>query len=292
MVSMRRSYRPAPLGVFVSGMLFLAAPAFSQVTAPPTNGIVAVGGEVSVASTYVFRGVRQNSTGVAIWPTIGVSVRALADRGPFERITIDGGFWNSLNTGDTGANGPASEAWYESRLSAGLTFALRGGVSVATSFTSYASPNDLFTTAKEFGLRIGIDDEATGWRAALHPYAQLAFEVDADIGAGQLDGGLHAGRYLELGVRPGYAGRRFRVTAPVRVGLSLGDYYELGTRDNRFGFVSGGAVVSIPIGGAPASRGLSVRAGVEVYRLGETTRVFNGGDRVASAATIGLAIGR
>jgi hypothetical protein len=59
-------------------------------------------------------------------------------------------------------------------------------------------------------------------------------------------GGGSAGRYLELGVAPGYAFPRASIAAPVKVGLSLADDYELNTGtqvtpvfvDNAFGYFS------------------------------------------------------
>ena len=59
------------------------------------------------------------------------------------------------------------------------------------------------------------------------PYALVAFEFDTAPGVGQADGGDHAGQYLELGIAPGYTASRASLTVPVKVGMSLGDYYEL-----------------------------------------------------------------
>jgi hypothetical protein len=94
------------------------------------------------------------------------------------------------------------------------------GVSVGTAFTAYTSPNDLFTTVKEIAIRLELDDRRMLGRGAFKPYALVAFELDTEPGIGQLDGGLHAGRYLELGVSPGYTGRRASIAIPVKVGLS------------------------------------------------------------------------
>lgn len=78
-------------------------------------------------------------------------------------------FWNSLNTGDTGSGGPLGSAWYESRLYGTLDLRLSAGVSVGTSYTAYTSPSDLFTTAKELGVRMGLDDRARLGRVAINP---------------------------------------------------------------------------------------------------------------------------
>ncbi len=240
----------------------------------------------------MFRGVRQNATGVAVWPSADVSVRAYSGDRPLERVVVRVGFWNSLNTGDTGSGGPFGKAWFESRMSGAVALQFRGGVSLGTSYTAYTSPNDLFTTAKELGVRIDLDDRARLGRIAINPYALVAIEIGTAPGVGQLDGGRTAGRYLELGVTPRYSARLVSFAVPVKVGLSLRDYYELAGKDNRFGFASVGATVTAPIGGSSKIGRWDVHGGIEVQRLGETTEVFNGGDRSTVIATIGVGIRR
>ena len=112
----------------------------------------------------------------------------------------------------------------------------------------------------------------------MKPYALVAFEFDTDPARGQADGGLSAGKYLELGVAPGYAATAASIAFPVKVGLSLGDYYELDGVDNKFGFFSIGGVVTVPLGGTTSFGAWNVRGGVEYQRLGDTTAFFNGGD--------------
>jgi hypothetical protein len=292
MSSTRARYRISLCGLALCGVVTPTSPAFAQEASLPTSDVVAVSAGIDVANHYVFRGVRQNSTGMVAWPFADLTARVFSSEGPLKRVTVNVGFWNSLNTGDTGTDGPMASAWYESRLWGGVAFYLGRGVSVGTSYTSYVSPNDLFTTAKEVGIRVAMDDAQSLGRAAVRPYALLAIEIDTAPGVGQLDGGLHAGRYLEVGATPGYSGRRVRFTAPIKVGLSLRDYYELGNEDNRFGFASVGGFVSVQLGGASKIGRLHARGGIEVLRLGETTRLFNGGDRFHTTASIGVAIGR
>ena len=292
MSSTRARYRIGLCGLALCGVVAPMSPVFAQQPSSPTSDVVVVAAGIDVANHYVFRGVRQNSTGMVAWPFADFTARVLSSDGPLKRVTVHGGFWNSLNTGDTGTDGPMASGWYESRLWGGVDFSLGRGVSVGTSYTSYMSPNDLFTTAKEVGIRVAMNDSQSSGRAAVHPYALVAMEIDAAPGVGQLDGGLHAGWYLEVGATPGYSGNRVSLTFPIKVGLSLSDYYELGNEDNRFGFASVGGFVSVPLGRASKIGRLHARGGLEVMRLGETTRLFNGGDRFQTRASIGVAIGR
>ena len=135
-------------------------------------------------------------------------------------VGVNIGTWNSLHTGDTGTDGPTGELWYESDFYATLGLGLGGGMSLAATYTAYTSPNNAYTTVKEIAFKLGVDDSRHLGKAALK-YAIVAFEFDTSPGVGQADGGLKAGRYLELGLAPGYSGSKASLSVPVRVGVSL-----------------------------------------------------------------------
>lgn len=268
----------------------IASTAFAQESSSSSSHVLVAAGGVDFANQYLFRGVRQNSTEMVVWPFIDFTARVLSREGTLNRVEASVGFWNSLNTGDTGADGPAGRPWYESRLSGTLGFRFSRGVSVAATYTAYVSPNDMFSTVKEVGVRLALDDRGAVGARAVNPYALFAFEVDTSPGMGQLDGGLKAGKYLELGATPGYSGRYASVAFPVKVGLSLSDYYELGNEDNTFGFVSVAGIVTVPLGRATRVGRWHVHGGLEFQSLGETTKVFNGGDRSAVVALFGFGL--
>jgi hypothetical protein len=267
-----------------------AMPASAQQPPVSDRDVVSVDAGIAAVSDYMFRGVRQNSSGVALWPFGDLSLTAYSGDRPLQRIDARFGFWNSLNTGDTGSDGLSGRAWYESRLVGGLELRFGKGVSVATSYTAYTSPNDLFTSAKELGVRLGLDQGPQLGSVGLNPYALVAIELGTEPGIGQLDGGQNGGKYLELGVSPGYSAGRVTIASPVKVGLSLHDYYELGGEDHTFGFASIGATVAVPLGRTSKLGRLGVHGGVEFQRLGETTRMFNGGDRAKVIASLGVGI--
>jgi hypothetical protein len=253
---------------------------------------------MDVVSTYMFRGIRQHSTGIALWPVadLGFAVYS-ADTG-VRSVGVNVGTWNSLHTGDTGTDGPSGKLWYESDFYATLGLGFGGGTSLATTYTGYTSPNNGFTTVKEIAVRLGVDDTAYLGKAALKPYALVAFEFDTDAGRGQADGGANAGRYMEVGVAPGYAGARASLAVPVKVGFSLADYYELNTgtpdapvfEDNAFGYFSVAGIVTVPLGGTTSFGAWNLHGGVEFQALGDTTTALNGGDgqRVIGSFGIGF----
>ena len=270
-------------------MILIAVPVSAQDNDSVETRTVGVRASFDVLNDYVFRGVRQNSTGLVMWPSIDLDVTPYSGGGALEQVQADFGFWNSLHTGDTGSAGPSGDRWYESRFNATLGLRFAKGISIGTTYTAYTSPNDMFTTVKEVAVRVALDDREKFGRGALRPYALVAMEVDTQVGVGQLDGGFDAGRYLEVGATPGYAVRRARVDVPVRVGLSLSNYYELAGKDNAFGFFSVGGIVTVPVV-RTGTFGVNVRGGVDFQVFGDTTKVFNGGDGHKTIGLVGVGL--
>ena len=243
-----------------------------------------------------FRGIRQHSTGIALWPVADLGVAVYSGDEGVKSASINIGTWNSLHTGDTGQDGPSGKLWYESDFYSRLSLGFGGGTTIAALYTAYTSPNNTFTTVKEIAFQVAVDDSPYLGRAALKPYALVAFEFDTEQGVGQADGGAGAGRYLELGVAPGYAGSRASLTVPVKLGLSLADYYELnvGTSDaplfvdNRFGYFSIAGLVTVPLGGTTSFGAWNLHGGVEVQALGDTTEALNGDDGSRVIGSVGF----
>jgi hypothetical protein len=268
----------------------VGSPALAQEPSRAGSHVLFAAAGVDVANHYMFRGVRQNSTGMVVWPFTDLTATVLSRPGTLRRIEAGFCFWNSLNTGDTGANSPAGRPWYESRLSGRLGFRFSRGVSVAARFTAYVSPNEMFSAVKEVGVELAVDDRSASGLAAVRPHALFAFEVATAPGTGQLDGGLKAGKYLELGATPGHSFRYASIAFPIKVGLSLSDYYELGPRDHAFGFLGVGGAVMVPLGRPTKVGRWHVHGGLEFQTLGETTKVFNGGDRSAMVVSFGFGL--
>ena len=170
-------------------LVFLAAPAAAQpaaAAADPNPGALTLTGSFDVVSTYMFRGIRQHSTGIALWPVADLGVAVYSGDGGLKSASVNVGTWNSLHTGDTGQDGPTGKLWYESDFYATLGLGFGGGTSLATTYTAYTSPNNAFTTVKEIMFKLGVDDSAYLGKAALKPYA--AGRVRVRHGAGRRSG--------------------------------------------------------------------------------------------------------
>jgi hypothetical protein len=287
------------LGGPLALLLLLAVPAAAQAPAASTDpnpGKMTLTGSFDGVSTYMFRGIRQHSTGIALWPVADLGLAVYSGDKTLKSATVNVGTWNSLHTGDTGQDGPTGKLWYESDFYSKLNLGFGGGTSVATLYTAYTSPNNAFTTVKEIAFQLSVDDSAYLGKAALKPYALVAFEFDTEPGVGQADGGADAGRYLEVGVAPGYSGSRASLAVPVKVGLSLANYYELNTGtaaapvfvDNKFGYFSIAGLVTVPIGGTTSFGAWNVHGGIEFQALGDTTKALNGGDAQRVIGSVGI----
>ncbi len=251
----------------------LAQPAMAQ-DAPPT---VTMSAGLDVVNQYMFRGIRQNGTGVATWPFFDLGIGAFEGEGGLKSVGINVGTWNSAHSKPSG--------WYESDVYATVGLGFGGGVGLATTYTSYTSPNDSFTHVKEVAVKLSVDDSPALGPAALKPYALVAFELATEPGRYQADGGLSGGRYLELGVAPGISGSRASLAIPVKVGLSVGDYYELDGVDHKFGFFSVGGLATVPVGSH-----FNVHGGLEFQALGDTTKAFNAGDGSQVIGSFGIGL--
>jgi hypothetical protein len=290
----------------IAGLVsLLAAPAAAQAPAAsppdPNPGNLTLLGNVDFTNAYMFRGIRQDDTKVIIQPSAELDIALQSADTGLKSTSLNFGTWNSLHTGDAGLKSAESglgcacnKLWYESDFYTTLAFGFTGG-SLGITYTAYTSPNAGFNNVKELMFKFGADDSAALGKAALHPWVIAAFEFDADNGH-QADGGSKAGKYLELGVSPGYSGSKASIAVPVKVGLSIGDYYELneGTVlrpdfvDHKFGYFSIAGIATVPIKGTTAYGAWNVHAGVEYQKLGDTTKAFNNGDANKAIVSAGL----
>jgi len=271
--------------------LFLAStPAWAQdaASSDPNPGALTITGSVDFLNQYMFRGIQQNNTGFVTWPAFDLGLAAYSGDGGLKSVTINFGTWNSLHTGNTGLDGASGKLWYESDFYAVLGLGFGGGTSFSTTYTAYTSPNSGFTTVKEVMFKLALDDSGYLGKGAVKPYLAIAQEFDTDVGVGQADGGANAGTYMEIGFAPGLAASRASIAFPIKVGLSLSDYYELEGEDNKFGFFSIAGIVTVPLGGTTSFGSWNVHGGVEYQKLGTTTEFFNGGESNQVIGSFGI----
>jgi len=264
--------------LYMVGML-IAGPAVAQTTGDPNPGAITLTGAMEASNAYLFRGIPQDDTGLILWPAADLGVALWSGGGSLTSIAVNVGLWNSLHTGLAGADGPSRKLWYESDFYATFGLGFNGGVSIATTYTAYTSPNNAFASVKEVSVKVAAGGYGT------RPYALVAFELE-----GQADGGVTKGRYLELGAAPGTTIAGVAVAVPVRVGLSLDGYYEGQRGDERFGFFSVGANVTVPLSsGASRYGSWNVHGGADYVRLGDSNALRLGDNqKVVISAGIGF----
>jgi hypothetical protein len=256
--------------------------------ADPNPGALTITGSIDFLNQYMFRGIRQNSTGFATWPAVDLGLAAYSGDGGLKSVGVNFGTWNSLHSGDTGSDSASGKMWYESDFYATVGFGFGGGTSFSTTYTAYTSPNSIFTTVKEVSFKLGVDDSSYLGKAAVKPYLIIAQEFGTDAGTGQADAGANAGTYMEIGFAPGYAASKAGIAFPIKVGFSLSDYYELDGEDHKFGFFSIGGIVTVPLGGTTSFGSWNVHGGVEYQALGTTTEFYNGGESNQVIGSFGI----
>jgi hypothetical protein len=241
--------------------------------AAPSGPQVAVTAGVDFPTLYFFRGIRQEGDAdLTAQPWVDV---AISGRSP---VSVNVGTWNSLHSGSNKVAGDGN-AWYESDLYGQVTFAA-GKFKPALLYTAYTSPADVYDTVSELAGVLTYDDSAMP--LPLSPKVILAFELsDA-----QADGGAHKGVYLEAGVKPSFkAAEKLTIGVPLKVGLSLKDYYEGPDGDSKFGYFDIGVSASVPV-----SDRLEVHGGVDLYTFGDTLKLANLDKRSRAVGSIGLGL--
>jgi hypothetical protein len=78
------------------------------------------------------------------------------------------------------------------------------------------------------------------------------------------------------------------VAFPLTLGLSLDDYYELAGVDHTFGYLSIGAIATLPLFRSTNYGAWDVHGGFEFQSLGDTAEAFNRGDQSKIIGTIGV----
>lgn len=264
----------------------LAGTAKAQTAGDPNpGGLTFTGGfDVLPGAAYVFRGITQESDpGLTMWPYGDIGLAISSGDGAIKSVGLNFGLWNSLQTGSSGLDGPSGRLHYEEDFYTTLALGFGGGFTLGTTYTAYTSPNLMFGTVHEIAFKVS----KAHW---LNPYGTFAFEID-----GQADGGADEGTYFELGVAPSWplAEGRVTVAVPVKLGLSVSNYYEHPAEgnDSAFGFFDIGGLVTFPIGGQPGRFGSwNVHAGADVLFLGETTKYFNDGESTKFVGLFGIGV--
>lgn len=270
--------------VFLSlGLVTMCATGASAQATDPNPGNLTVTGGLDFPTTYMFRGILQEADPkLTMWPFADLGFSFFSGDGGVKSAGVNVGIWNSLHTGSSGSDGLTDKLWYEEDFYTTLTLGFGGGTSLATTYTAYTSPNGMFRNVKEISFKVSMAQRFA-------PYATFAFELGDTDSAGA-DGG-DPGTYLELGVGPSWplGGGKATLAIPVKLGMSLGDYYQGPDGDSTFGFFDIGALLTVPLGGQPSSFGSwNFHAGIDFFFLGDTTKFFNEGNGEKVVGLVGI----
>jgi hypothetical protein len=265
----------APEGSAVATAAAPAPEAETQPAAPaPEAKRVAITGGVDFMSAYVFRGIYQEDSGTIMPPYADVGI-ALG-----KGVSLNVGNWNSIHSGPSGHRGHGN-AWYEADYYGSVTFTA-GKLKPGVLFTSYTSPNEAFGSVHELAGVLAYDDSASAF--PLSPKVIIGTELH-----GQADGGAGRGTYLELGIRPALAAAKaLTFYIPVKVGMSLNNYYEGPTGSNRFGYFDTGVIASVPLGFLSGTGSWEAHGGVDFLWLGDNMKLLNSGDRFKPVGVVGV----
>ncbi len=255
-------YRCTRVAASAGLLLSVASGTASAQTQPPdpNPGAFTFTTGVDAPSVYFFRGIRQEvNPKLTLFPYGDGGIALFSGDGPLKSASINFGVWNSLHGGSTGSKGPSRQAHYEEDFYSTFTLGFAKGMSLGTTYTAYTYPNQGAAPVKEMSFKIAQANK-------IAPYGIVALEL-----SGQADAGANKGSYLELGVAPSWPlVGAVTLAVPVKVGLSLKDYYEVGGVDNKFGFFDVGGLVTVPLSSVASKFGSwNIHGGVDYLRLGD-----------------------
>ncbi len=268
-------------GVAVGAALVVAAaPAGAE---SPNKGRLSLSVGSDFTTAYFFRGILQERDGF-IWQPYGelgfnlyTADEASAD--PVRTFSLFAGSWNSIHSEKTLASGSGPGNWYESDFYAGLKANWFGNTETKAFYIAYMYPNGSFNTVQEIDFQVSLNDAEWLDKWALNPYVLFGGEFDNTAL------GTDKGVYTEIGLRPSFVviddeNYPVSLALPMKVGLSMSDYYEdVNGNSDTFGFFQGGPVVSIPLAFIPAEYGSwAASAGVALYAFGNNLKQYNDND--------------
>ena len=271
----------AMAGILTAAMFaFAPTPALAQ--NDPNPGALTFTGVFDVPTVYVFRGIVQElDPSFTVQPAGDLGIALASGEGGLKSAAVNFGVWHSLQTGSTGSGGPSEKVHYEEDFYATLGLGFAKSMSLGTTFTAYTSPNGGFNTVKELSFKLSQ-------ASRFNPYGIVAFEL-----SGQADAGSNKGTYLELGAGPSFPLKADgpTLTIPIKLGMSVSDYYELAGEDHAFGFFDIGAQIGIPIKGIPSQFGAwNLHGGVDFLALGDTTKALNDDSSSKVVGLIGIGV--
>jgi hypothetical protein len=253
-------------------LMLLSGTAMAQ-AADPNPGAITLTTGADFPSVYFFRGIRQEADPkFTMFPYGDVGIALVSGTGALKSASINFGVWNSLQTGSSGTGSGVKTSHYEEDFYSTLTLGFGGAMSFGTTYIAYTSPNGSFGTVKEISIKVA---QASKYA----PYGLVAFEL-----SGQADGGTNEGTYGEFGAAPSwpFGGGKVTLAIPVKVGLSLNDYYEGANGDEKFGYFDVGALVTVPLSRIASKYGSwNIHGSADFLSFGSkdsTTRSFNNGD--------------
>ena len=147
-MSFTRAVRFGFSAMAVLAVVLTASPAWAQDRLRSS-----VTGGLDVVNQYNFRGIRQNTDGVSIWPYIDFGFTPFRGDGGLKTVGVNVGTWNAFNSQINDGR-----LWHRQQvvrirpLRDRRLWLQQGGL--AFTYTSYTSPADLFAHVKELAVKV------------------------------------------------------------------------------------------------------------------------------------------
>lgn len=287
----RSSRRNCGLSALLTSALwaFSSANANAQTAAAPEEPERVSGyAEVVVVDRYVYHGLVLEDQGAIVQPYVLVSAAVYAGNGFLNSAAVTFSFFSSLQSHNSSVEAEwVPSWWYELQLEPGIELTFGRHYKLSAVYRYFDSPSGAFDSAQEAELTLAFDDSHLLGNLAVHPHVTWTRSLRGESGIGEKKGNS----YFEVGIAPSWEiGKSSRlpvnVTGPVTLGVGDNHYYG----GDRFGFVSAGLSVAIPLAFVPAGWGTwNFSVSGTYYHLGRNAaEETNGGNQNASVFAMTL----
>ena len=250
-------------------VLVAAQSAPAQEDEGPNQGRLSFSVASEITNAYFFRGILNERDGFIWQPYANLGLNLYEGQGTVSSVDLGFGTWFSFQTEKTLATGDGPSSLYEADYYPSVNVTFADIVETSLSYILYTSPNGAFSTVQQLDLVLSLDDSQRLGAFALNPSTTFSFELE-NTSFGNDEGG-----YFELALEPGTelgsGDHPLSLSLPLKVGLSMYDYYET-NKDHTFGFFSFGLTGSMVLAFIPEdygfwSTGVSITALVLSHTL-------------------------
>jgi hypothetical protein len=194
---------------------------------------------LNISTAYYNRGVLQNRHGLNFQPYGNLQLKAFEGDGPVSRVDFQLGTW--VNLTDANSRMANGKVWSEIDFLPGVSVKLGNFTVTETLQIALFPDNNVVNNFLGLETKVAFDDRDALGAFALNPTFTHLASLSGGAGFGMGSGG----HFWHFGVSPSVSVGGAKVSLPMGLGLSSGEFYR--TAKNGYGFTSIGLATEVKL---------------------------------------------